>query len=187
MDLPKFVSMLEAEALHFARSDQMSDKFEGSITKVDLQVRHKYVTHLGNTRHARGGISKDVGSVGLHGRTGTESYIPELLAMNEHESAAMWSIYQSGQPQGIAVRSTYRRLSESITDRRIVDIGEVSYVDFDHEQIPRGITFYPYVHKRNSFEHERELRALYWTQADEDSPTRIRIIRDSSSGRTALR
>jgi hypothetical protein len=33
VDLPKFLSMLQHDALHFARSDSMEDKFEGSTTE----------------------------------------------------------------------------------------------------------------------------------------------------------
>jgi len=55
--------------------------------------------------------------------------------MNPHESAAMWDIYLGGEPQGIALRSTYRRLTESITDPRAVFIGTVNYVDFNTEAL----------------------------------------------------
>ena len=81
--------------------------------------------------------------------------------MNEHESAAMWEIYKSGQPQGIAIRSTYRNLAESITDERTIYIGTVSYIDFDTEAISDRNSLYPYVHKRKYFEYEREIRAVY--------------------------
>jgi hypothetical protein len=43
----------------------------------------------------------------------------------------------------------------------------VRYIDFDAEWMDEGNTFYPYIHKQRSFEHERELRAVI----QEDLPT----------------
>jgi len=165
MDLPKFVSMLEAEALHFARSDCMSDRFEGSITKLDLEARRM----VGATLMPAERFQEFLDGLAAFGEAERGFMYLNCWHMNEYESAAMWSLYQSGQPQGIAVRSTYRRLSKSITDRRHIYIGEVSYVDFDREQTPQGMLFYPYLHKRKSFEHEREIRAIRWTHEGDES------------------
>src|SRR6478672_4643739 len=87
--------------------------------------------------------------------------------MSKHESMAMWKIYQSGEPQGIAVRSTYRRLSESITDERGVQIGTVTYADYETDLIPDGI-FDSFLHKRKSFDFEREIRAIYLAQRNDE-------------------
>ena len=75
----------------------------------------------------------------------------------------MWAIYQTGEPRGIAIRSTYQRLSESITDQRPVWIGRVNYIDYDSDIVPTGNIYYPHICKRKSFEHEREIRAFYAT------------------------
>jgi hypothetical protein len=156
MDLAKFLSMLEAGALHFARADLMLDEFEGSISKPAFEYRRQF---LGDTR------DEDFEQFYAQWASAMEKirYYNYLSCwhMNEHESAAMWAIYQSGEPRGIAVRSTYRRLSKSIVDQRTVYIGKVSYIDFSAEEMPVNNALYPYVHKRRSFEYEREIRALY--------------------------
>jgi hypothetical protein len=36
----------------------------------------------------------------------------------------------------------------------------VKYVDYETAVIPEGNTFWPFAHKRRSFEHEREVRAV---------------------------
>jgi len=41
-----------------------------------------------------------------------------------------------------------------------VFIGQVEYIDYDKHQVPEGNTFFPFLYKRNCFEHERELRAV---------------------------
>ena len=42
----------------------------------------------------------------------------------------------------------------------IVYIGRVNYVDYDTTFIPENDTAAPFLHKRKSFEHEREVRAI---------------------------
>jgi hypothetical protein len=40
-------------------------------------------------------------------------------------------------------------------------VGTVEYIDFERDWMPEGNTFYPFVHKRRSFAHENEVRALF--------------------------
>jgi hypothetical protein len=158
MDLAKSLSMVQAQALHFARVDTMPDEFEGSISRPTEQ---NFRSMLSENRNPDERFEEFVRNwrTGLTGYR-KYSYI-SCWHMNEQESAAMWAIYQSGEPRGIAVRSTYQRLKESITDQRPVWIGKVDYIDFDTDILPWGNAYYPYVCKRKSFEHEREIRAFY--------------------------
>ena len=39
MDLPRYLSMLQNNALHFARLDQMTDRWEGAYGPVNAAVR----------------------------------------------------------------------------------------------------------------------------------------------------
>lgn len=123
MDLAKFLSMLQDEALHFARADIMSDEFEGSTSKATVDhwraIRREDTEIVPQTnsfyRYQRRLIHPDVSEEELR----FEEYNTQLAYtmkmirsytylscwhMNEHESAAMWAIYQSGEPRGIAVR-----------------------------------------------------------------------------------
>jgi hypothetical protein len=43
-----------------------------------------------------------------------------------------------------------------------VRIGEVKYIDYENEGFPEVNGFDFIIHKRKSFEHERELRAVFW-------------------------
>jgi hypothetical protein len=81
--------------------------------------------------------------------------------MNEHESAAMWKLYVKSD-EGIAIQSTYSKLLHSFydSDDYTLFVGTVKYVDYNKEVIPIDNMFYPYIHKRRSFEYERELRAI---------------------------
>ena len=77
--------------------------------------------------------------------------------MNQNESAAMWRLY-SATNQAIAIKSTYEVLCDVLPEK--VYVGVVKYIDYATEWLPDGNTFWPYVHKRRSFQHEQELRAV---------------------------
>ena len=46
MDLAKFVSMLEEQALHFARADLMWDDFEGSLSVPSLDFEREMLSDM---------------------------------------------------------------------------------------------------------------------------------------------
>ena len=79
--------------------------------------------------------------------------------MNEHESAAMWRLYLKSN-EGIAVQSTYRKLRDALTDEETIHLGVVKYIDYETDLINNGDLLSALIHKRKSFEHEREVRAL---------------------------
>jgi hypothetical protein len=54
----------------------------------------------------------------------------------------------------------FLRLTQSFKTDQPVYAGIVKYVDYDRTFIPDGNTYDPYMHKRLSFEHEREVRAI---------------------------
>lgn len=63
--------------------------------------------------------------------------------------------------QGIAIQSTFRRLCDSFaTFQHPVFIGLVEYIDYDQQAFAPGNSLQAFVHKRKSFEHEMELRAI---------------------------
>ena len=80
--------------------------------------------------------------------------------INEYESAALWGLYLKGR-EGIAIRSTFDCLKSCLKDEgHHIFIGKVKYIDYEKDWLPEGNSLYPFVHKRTSFEHERELRAV---------------------------
>lgn len=160
MDFAKFVSLLDRSALHLARSDTLDDSFEGSVPHEILARRDgPGGTYLGQ----------------LFGRHEVERYegsrrfiFINCWTMSEHESAAMWPLYVPSRG-GVAVRSTYRRLTRALAgEPKPLFIGRVRYIDYATEPFVHddANVLTPFVHKRKSFEHEGELRVLWW---DSDS------------------
>jgi hypothetical protein len=46
-------------------------------------------------------------------------------------------------------------------------IGEINYINYEVQGFPVDNGFYPITHKRSSFSHERELRAIFWERTGE--------------------
>ena len=83
------------------------------------------------------------------------------------ESEAMWRLY-SREQDGIAIRTTFESLKDSLTCTEDVYIGRVTYVDYNTKFIREDNLFGAYLHKREGFKHEREVRAVIamWAQGD---------------------
>jgi hypothetical protein len=175
MDLGKFLSLLDRSALYFSRVDKLADAdpFEGYYTNVDLLTDKLNYEQMCDEWRERANI-KDENAFNnfVDSKRSIREYVKamrEVTFINswhvqEHESAAMWSSYLRSL-DGIAVQSTYRRLADALAGYSDFDvfIGLVRYIDYDREAIPWGNALFPFMHKRKSFEHERESRALIWT------------------------
>jgi hypothetical protein len=79
--------------------------------------------------------------------------------MNEHESAAMWRLY-SQSSEAVCIQTRFATLAAALPDW--VHAGQVQYIDYNAAFIRSDNGFAPFLHKRKSFEHEREIRAVAW-------------------------
>jgi hypothetical protein len=141
MDLTQLVSMLEEGGLLFTRADLLDDKFEGTMSRPlwDFLARRRE-QHAGLLRLTKGW-----------------SFV-NCWHMNEYESAAMWKIYSSAK-ESVCLQTTYARLRSALGED--VYIGMINYISYELDKIPADNVFWPLTYKRKSFEHERELRAVW--------------------------
>jgi hypothetical protein len=167
LDFTKFYSLLDKKKLHFTRTDLLEDKFEGSIPKSSLQFR----------------IEPSFDN--LEGRVSDNAFaelqkIPPILDesrrmiyicsfhISEQESAALWRIYVKSN-EGVAFQTTVKQLITSLNfdDTYKVRLSKVNYIDYTRDSIPieRNL-LYPIIHKRKSFEYEKELRAFVFFPKD---------------------
>ncbi|MBN1566152.1 MAG: DUF2971 domain-containing protein [Anaerolineae bacterium] len=141
MSLTKFVSLLHRQALFFGRVAglQKDDPYEGAFPKnYDQPDLKRYFRQIG---HA-------------------DTVAVNCWHIGNYESAAMWKLYGDG---GIAVQSTIGCLKKSFDrETREIYLGKVYYIDYeiDHLSSDEENMLSLCLHKRPSFEHERELRAL---------------------------
>ena len=151
LDFTKFVSLLDKQALFFPRADKLGDPFEGSFSKMNLALRPE--------------LYKDqIPDHGLQQFVEFTSRLPKFTLIscwheNDYESAAMWRLYARDH-DGIAIKTDFKSLSESLLGDANVFIGKVNYVDYERTFIPEGNTMASFLYKRKSFEHERQVRAI---------------------------
>ena len=132
LDFTKFVALLDSRALFFTRADQFLDPFEGALPHTNIadwpddsntSPDTNALARLGAMRQR---LLRQVGIASWH--------------MNEHESAAMWSLYLKSD-EGVAIQTTYQRLTDAFREcDDPIHLGVVQYIDFDHETIPWAAT-----------------------------------------------
>lgn len=157
MDFTKLVSLVDSRRLFFSRADQLGDPFEGSWPRLSVHARQQIPKDL--PLESQQGFAKAMANIGKLSKLWPKHNAINCWHMNDYESAAMWKLYLKSN-EGIAVQSTYEHLRDSIIDGETVFLGLVKYIDYETEVIEAGNVLTPFVHKRKSFEHEREVRAL---------------------------
>ncbi len=156
MDFTKYVSLLDTRSLYFARADKFDDPFEGSYSHANINLRPSIYSHYWAEMDPAA-RERALASMSRAAEWSRQWTFINCWHMNEYESAAMWALYARSS-EAIAIQSTYNRLHTCLPSG--IFVGEVQYIDYTKDWLPEGNTFAPFVHKRKSFEHERELRAV---------------------------
>lgn len=157
MDLSKYVSLLKSQALYFCPLTALDDPFEGASPDN--------ISYEGITRSQldRGEISKP----SFDTLTNLASLArPVLLGctyvncwhLSSFESEAMWKLY-SASADSVCIQTTSKSLRNQLPDT--ANFGKVRYIDFATYQLPEpSLAYDPAFLKRQSFEHEKEVRAV---------------------------
>lgn len=162
VDLAKFVALLEARAIHFVRANLLGDPWEGAISAAGLAMRpaiaEAYAAATpGWTKEMFESMFEQVGDIRMR------EVMITCWHMNTAESAAMWGLYAPAG-KGVAIRSTTRRLIAALPPQHedsAITVSQVSYVDYSRVPVTDiADVFAPFLLKRDSFSHERELRAM---------------------------
>jgi hypothetical protein len=167
MDFTKLVSLIDSSCLYFIRADKLGDPFEGSWPRINVEARELIPNDL--PKESREKFAKAMKNLPKVMKNWPRHNAISCWHMNQHESAAMWKLYLKSD-KGIAIQSTYRRLKQSLIDKERIHIGIVKYIDYENEWINAGDLFSPLIHKRKSFEHEQEVRAIV-TKWPTEEPT----------------
>ena len=157
MDFTKMVSLLDSKKLFFARADRLGDPFEGSLPKSNVESRSHIPAEFSKVNIGMYRIA--MLELGKLNKKWPEHTVINCWHMNNHESAAMWRLYLKSN-EGIAIQSTYARLKKSLNDEEKIYIGMVNYIDYESESIDTSNWLSPFIHKRKSYEHEKEIRAV---------------------------
>ncbi len=163
MNIPKFFSMIDNQALFFSRVKIFDDPLEGSIPQSKDQINlTKHFGRESNIMYSDDGSAHEWYS---------DPYLFKSTAynccfhMSAFESAAFWKIYTK-ENSGVAIQSTVTRLCNCFKEDRenVEHIGIVKYIDFSPDSsdtidvLKHGSL--PLLHKMKSFEYEHELRVI---------------------------
>jgi hypothetical protein len=169
MDFTKFVALISSQKLFFSRSDRFHDPFEGSYSKVNQELRPRVYQDM--SEEQRAAMLTQVADFSNCVRQWT--YISSWHA-NQYESAAMWILYAKTN-EAVAVETDYKSLARVLPQEAY--LGMINYIDYQAEWLPEGNSFYPFMHKRKSFEHEKEVRAII-----QEIPSPVGDLENSKSG-----
>lgn len=166
MDFTKFVNLLDTKSLFFVRSDKFDDPFEGLYPE-----KNKFLWKIPPILPIEGSDFDFYQKMEQFNSWHRKHTTINCWHMNNYESAAMWDLYLKNG-DGIAIQTTVLNFKNSldVTDETIY-LGEVNYIDYTEEAIPKDNAFWPYTYKRKSFEHEREVRAITTIDTDNGSDT----------------
>lgn len=183
MDLPRLVSLLRTETLWFARADTLGDPHEGSLSPKSIAVRKDWAPSAQRPEldmaKKQAEVRRQVSAV--RRMTILQTFV-NCWHMSSTESMAMWSIYGASS-QGVAVRSTYQRLCDSLQSNDPTHVGTVTYIDPETEPVPeRNDVLIPFVYKRRAFQYEHELRALILGTPRADDGTDARFSQPGPLG-----
>jgi hypothetical protein len=168
MNLSKYLAMLSTETLWFSRADRLGDPFEGSISRANIPLRTAWIAQVVKDMPVveAQGMARTYEAIRAHTR---QFHFISCWHRSDWESAAMWRLYM--QDYGIAIVSSYERMRSAIDGDDEILVGEVRYIDYDLEPMPEDNFMWPFMHKRRSFEHEREVRAVILRIPTKDDPS----------------
>ena len=154
MSFATYVSLLDRKALFFTRVDRLEDKFEAKFPKNIFDPNFEAQA----TEEQRHNLEINKERILAYNELLKKETVVNCWCISDYETDAMWTRY----PKGIAIQSTYKRLSDSFNnyDENDVFIGVITYIDHEKDVIPWDNAYQPCVHKNRSFDYEKELRVV---------------------------
>lgn len=150
-DTSKFIWLLEQSKLYLPSLSQLpDDPFEGSLPTPDVIERARIVKNVGRD-DLEEYYSKKIEQM-------RRSTYVSCWCLGETESVGMWQNYCDSK-EGVAIRTTYRNLDKNLSNEWRF-IGQVTYLDYDHDTIPDGNVQHPFMYKRKEYEEEKEIRIV---------------------------
>ena len=150
MTFEHFADLIKSGSLYFCRVGAFEDVFEGTYPIANKHLRPEIY---------KDGMIPNQADYDKIERVVKHDTFASCFHMNRYETAFMWNLY--ADRQGVAIKTTTGRLKEALnTEQQIVYLSKVYYQNYDEDFLPEGNLMYLALHKRKSFEAEKELRAL---------------------------
>lgn len=142
IDFSQYVNLLTTDRTWFSRVDQFDDPHEGMPSAK---------THRES--------SEDEDTLTQKFEDIQQWVYASCWHRNPVQSDGMWKLYLSSDT-GVAIQSTVDELRTAFTTDHDLFFARVNYIDWDNDVIPLSPVIAPSLHKRKSFQHEREFRVV---------------------------
>jgi hypothetical protein len=163
MDFTKFVDLVSTRQLFFCRADKLGDPFEGTYTASHIPSNQELDGLTGDERERFQQLRYFEIAASHDNR---KLFFVSCWHANVAESAAMWNLYSQSN-ESIAIQTRFGRLVTALALAPYhVFSGCVSYRDYRTERIDEHRGQMVFMSKRRSYEHEREVRLLFWSVDD---------------------
>jgi len=173
MDFAKLVGILKDRALFFARADSLGDRFEGAkglACRKSVWDTHYLLFFREAIRNPPPGhectlsdeevqrqAERLLRELEEEGKDQLRTAYVSCWHESDVESEALWRLYCGPPSTGVAIRTTFGALNESLGNDPDISIGRVRYVDFRRGFAEINGAIY---RKRKSLSHEKEVRAV---------------------------
>jgi len=177
MDLSRFLRLLQQRALYFCRLDSFDDPYEGYFTEPTANAFDLFVAAILDAGPMRPdsrsfiNIVHTPGQMPLNDGTLRERFADILQSVkvlrlrffvncwhiNEEESHAMWRLY-TALDEAVCIKTTYQNPGHQLPPE--CSFGCVRYENYRTHLMSLRNDFEPVMHKRESYRHEREARAV---------------------------
>jgi len=167
MSFEKFLYLIMNEKLYLCRLDKLTDQYEGTVpdnNRKNINLRLKKVPLI--TREEK--IEKYNHEIKrIHAFK--QFTLINCWSMYEEESFALWKIYTK-PGYGIAIKSKFGLLQDSLANNKELDFGIVEY---NNKQATAETQTSIPVTKKIYYKYENELRVLLYDQYDNRGATDI--------------
>jgi hypothetical protein len=182
MELAKFASLLQTRRLYLPNPISFDDKLEGTHPEAQLAHQKAISDMLFQKYQVPTRTEGEFLSNLRQQRWAREWMYVSCWHRNEGESAAMWGLYAKSS-DALAITTNIETLAKCLGEgvpsplnsgkTLPVYIGNVTYIDRQTDLIdpgPGSNLFNLIMHKRKSYEHERELRVVIPEEIHEVDP-----------------
>lgn len=166
LDIERLADLLTRKALFLPRADLLGDPFEGTLTRPGREARQGTVDKLSrllpypDASATAAWLTSENEKATIDIRRWT---FITCWHMSSSESTAMWQMYGSA----VAIRTTYGRLKAALAAPP-VELAAVRYIDYytdnENDLMDQPSSTAPFLHKRKEFEHEREVRGIWFDE-----------------------